>query len=274
MSMLTAGFKKVRKALHLPPVTIGNVLTKYAPAAAAIGVGGPLAGIISKVPGGAAVLKAGTAAQAGMGVRPQPRTIPNIGGTFPGFQNPVQLPGAPSAGGDSNWLQDLLGGVGDVVKKGVQYAADNPLNVAMGGLAGARAIQAAKASARQGKLSDEAIGLAKQRWNEAAPLRTAGQAGLLKPKAAVDYNAVFADPTNPFASATPSKRPIPSTRPPVPRMPGGPIGSPPVPPSRIPNAAPGALPVPISRIPNAARPVLRQLPMPVLRKKLQPAAML
>jgi hypothetical protein len=267
MSMLTAGFKKVRKALHLPPVTIGNVLTKYAPAAAAIGVGGPLAGIISKVPGGAAVLKASTAAQAGMGVRPQPRAIPNIGGTFPGFQNPVQLPGTPSAGGDSNWLQDLLGGVGSAIKKGVQYAADNPLNVAMGGLAGARAIQAAKASARQGKLSDEAIGLAKQRWNEAAPLRTAGQAGLLKPKAAVDYNAIFADPTNPFA--TPSKRPIPSTRPPVPTMPGGPIGSPPVPPSRIPHPTFGGQPVA-----NPARPVQRPLPMPVLRKKLQPAAML
>jgi hypothetical protein len=71
-------------------------------------------------------------------------------------------------------------------------------NLAVGGLAGYQALNAANASKRAGQLSDKAIGLAESRWNDAAPLRTAGQARLLNP-ARPDLTSVYQDTTNPFA---------------------------------------------------------------------------
>lgn len=71
-------------------------------------------------------------------------------------------------------------------------------NLALGGLAGYQALNAANASKRAGHLSDQALALAEQRWKDAAPLRTAGQATLLNP-VRPDLSAVFTDPSNPFA---------------------------------------------------------------------------
>lgn len=72
-------------------------------------------------------------------------------------------------------------------------------NLAVGGLAGYQAINAANASKRAGQLSDQAINLATQRWNDAAPLRNAGQARLLNP-VRPDLTSVYQDTTNPFAT--------------------------------------------------------------------------
>lgn len=72
-------------------------------------------------------------------------------------------------------------------------------NLAMGGLAGYQALNAANASKRAGQLSDKALGLAESRWNDAAPLRSAGTARLLTP-ARPDLSGVYTDPSNPFAS--------------------------------------------------------------------------
>jgi hypothetical protein len=80
-------------------------------------------------------------------------------------------------------------------------------NLALGGLAGYQALNAANASKRAGQLSDKAINLAESRWNDAAPLRTAGQARLLNPNRP-DLSSVFAGSSNPFARpATPPATP-------------------------------------------------------------------
>ena len=241
-NFISRGLKSVRKALHLPPVTLGNVATKYAPAAIMAASGNPM--------GAAATVYSG-------GAVPQKRAIPNVAS----FTDPTQPSSGANSGGIDwgNILGTVLGGAGNAAKKAGQYAIDNPLNVAMGGLAGARAIQGAKASARQGKLSDEAIALAKERWAGGAPLRTAGQTGLLKPRPAVDYNAVFADPTNPFAS--PVRRPITPTRPtPIPGV--GPTGTTVLQGGRTPTfpGNPAPLPAPTLALPAGAKRKL--LPQP------------
>jgi hypothetical protein len=74
----------------------------------------------------------------------------------------------------------------------------NAGDIALGGLAGYQALNAANASKRAGQLSDKAIGLAESRWNQGAPLRTAGQARLLNPTRP-DLSSVYTDATNPFA---------------------------------------------------------------------------
>jgi hypothetical protein len=97
-------------------------------------------------------------------------------------------------------------------------------NLAVGGLAGYQALNAANASKRAGQLSDKAIGLAESRWNDAAPLRNAGQARLLNP-VRPDLTSVYQDTTNPFAvrplRPAASMTPVPPTVASVSQAPGG-----------------------------------------------------
>lgn len=83
-------------------------------------------------------------------------------------------------------------------------------DIAVGGLAALDAANAARASKRQGQLSDEALAMAKERWQSGAGLRQAGNAGLMRP---IDFNAVYGDPTNPFAQR-PAAPPAPALPPP------------------------------------------------------------
>lgn len=265
-NFISRGVKSVRKALHLPAITLGNIATKYAPAALAItGVGGPVAGAISKV------ASAGNAIQGVKRPITPTTTFPSGSGTFssPGFApGPFPVGGGgtgaptPTGGGGGptgiGWLDTLLGGVGDAAKSAGSYVKNNPLEVAMGGLAGAQAVNAAKASARQGKLTDEAIGLAKERWAGGAPLRAKATAGLLNPPKA-DLSSVYANPQNPF-SVSAQRRPMTPTRPPVPsnvNVPVGPTAPPPV-------ALPPQPPPPTNRLPllPAAK---RRLALPGMR---------
>jgi hypothetical protein len=85
-------------------------------------------------------------------------------------------------------------------------------DIAIGGLAALDAANAARASKRQGQLSDEALQMAKERWNSGAGLRQAGTAGLTRP---IDWNTVYGDPTNPFAQQPPA--PAAPALPPPPR---------------------------------------------------------
>jgi hypothetical protein len=209
MSMLTAGFKKVRKALHLPPLTIGNTITKYGPAAVMAATGNPM---------GAAATMYGTGAVA------QPRAIGNS--TFPGFPSfaaPAPAGGSSASGGDQNWLQSILGGIGSAVGKAGGYIKDNPLDVALAGLATAQGVNSAKAAAQQGKYSDAAVKGAEARWAQQAPLRAQGIQRALNPKT-FDYSSVYTDPQNPFAAGMRKPLSPPTARidPSVPTRPVGP----------------------------------------------------
>lgn len=229
MSWVSSGLKSVRKALHLPPITLGNVATKYAPAAIMAATGNPM--------GAAATVYGG-------GAMPQPRPIGTS--TFPTFSssmpNPVQTPGASEGGG--GW-QDILGSIAGAIGGGAQkvggYIKDNPLEAAMAGLATMQGVNAAKASARQGKLSDEAINLSKQLWAQGQPLRDKGQAGMLNPSHS-NLSDVYTDPFNPFAS---QKRPLsPPTATITPTRPV--LPSSPFPPNRLPTTGPIASAPPLA----------------------------
>jgi hypothetical protein len=92
----------------------------------------------------------------------------------------------------------ILGGGGEGGGGGglIDYAKNHLGDIAVGGLAAMDAANAARASKRQGQLSDEMLQMAKDRWNSGQKLRDMGTAGLTRP---IDFNAVYADPTNPFA---------------------------------------------------------------------------
>jgi hypothetical protein len=103
--------------------------------------------------------------------------------------------------GGGSWQDAILGGarkLGSGLLGGGSTGSQLG-NLAIGGLAGYQALNAANASKRAGQLSDKAIGLAESRWNDAAPLRSAGQARLLNPTRP-DLTSVYQDPTNPFAA--------------------------------------------------------------------------
>jgi hypothetical protein len=123
----------------------------------------------------------------------------DIGGSIPGGFDPTN----PASSGGVGWEDALKGAVTGGVRKLGQTLTGQPGGVglgdlAMGGLAGYQALNAANASKRAGQYNDKAINLAETRWGDAAPLRSAGTARLLNP-AKTDLSNVYTDPTNPFA---------------------------------------------------------------------------
>jgi hypothetical protein len=195
-NFLSRGLKGVRRALHLPPVTLKNVATKYAP----VGLGvastfglGPLAGIAGKLGTAASSLPGASKVAAGAkGVQRVLGAVHGGGGGGGGDQVHLDpntglevMDGAGGGGGGTDWL-----------------------GLAEGGLAGLSALNAAKASSRAGKYQDAALAQAQQRWEAGAPLRAAGQQRLLNPMRP-DLTGVFNDPTNAFS------RPVPPPAPPA-----------------------------------------------------------
>jgi hypothetical protein len=210
MSWLSSGVKKVRKALHLPPITLKNVATKYAPVALGVGATmglGPLAGIASKAGSLASSLPGASKIASGVGAV---RKVLNTGeAAVPQVMrngSPISISdinpniGAPSSspsgggGGGMDWL-----------------------GLAEGGLAGLQAYNSAKASGRAGKYQQQALDQANARYAEGAPLRAMGRARILNPQRP-DLTSVYNDPTNAFsAPATTAPAAPVSTAPALPR---------------------------------------------------------
>ncbi|MDP9203528.1 MAG: hypothetical protein M3P26_16595 [Gemmatimonadota bacterium] len=186
MSMLSKGFKKVRKGLHLPPMTAKNVVTKYAPVAmtvASLGGLGPLAGvagkvgsIASKIPGAAKVGGLfNTLGKSGLG---QAARALN-GGKAITMRNTLD--------GASKNLKRFGGAIGSSI-------ADHPLESIAAGAAG---VNAAAAFKRAGDYSGKAIKTKEQSYNERAPLRKRGVDGMLKNTTQPQQD--FTNQANPFA---------------------------------------------------------------------------
>lgn len=95
---------------------------------------------------------------------------------------------------------DILGGLRKLGSglSGGQNGGINVGNLALGGLAGYQALNAANASKRSGQLSDKALGLAESRYASQAPLRSAAMTHLLNPTRP-DLTSVYQDAQNPFA---------------------------------------------------------------------------
>jgi hypothetical protein len=137
----------------------------------------------------------------GGGLHPTGTYAPSSGGGGYGDITDYDAGGNPIYGGDQGggWQDAILGGARKLGSGLLGGQGGGGLGgLAVGGLAGYQALNAANASKRAGQLSDKAIGLAESRWNDAAPLRTAGQARLLNP-ARPDLTSVYQDTTNPFA---------------------------------------------------------------------------
>lgn len=158
-------------------------------------IGDKLGGLAGKIPGATAAGSIFGGSSAGGSGAPWDEQLPSIPGA-PGGMGDFSLPGgvgggAPgSSGGGIDW-SNILGNIGGYVK-------DHPLDTAMGGLAAAQALAAAKASQRAGQLQDKALGLADSNWEFGAPLRTQGRTRLMDPRS-TDLSDVYTDPTNPFA---------------------------------------------------------------------------
>lgn len=111
----------------------------------------------------------------------------------------------PFGTGDSGG-SGILGGVrklGSGILNAVTHGGANGNglnlgNLAVGGLAGYQAINAANASKRSGQLSDKALNLAESRYAGQAPLRSAAMTHLLNPTRP-DLTSVYQDAQNPFA---------------------------------------------------------------------------
>lgn len=174
-----------RKIKIDPLKALGTALT-----VGSMGGLGPLAGIAGKV--GSAASRIPGAAKAGAVLSAGKRLLGGGDGVPQVMRNgqPISLsdlnPNMPGGGaGAGGGLMDFLKGhMGDI---------------AVGGLGAADAANAARASKRQGQLQDEMLSGARETWAAGEPLRAAGRARLLQPRAPVDFNAVYGDPTNPFA---------------------------------------------------------------------------
>lgn len=78
------------------------------------------------------------------------------------------------------------------------YIKNNVGNIVTGGLAAEQGLAAAKASARASEMSDKALGIAQDNWNQGADLRTAGKSGLLN-RTTHDLTDVYGTNKGPFA---------------------------------------------------------------------------
>lgn len=184
-----------RKIKIDPMKALGTALT-----VGSMGGFGPVAGALSHVPGGAALVKgatkfggavtAGKRLLSGGGGGGVPQVMRNGQPISLSDVNP-NMPADPTGAGDGGG-----GGFMDFLKG---HAGD----IAVGGLGALGAFNSARASKRQGQLTDEMLSGAKENWAAGEPLRAAGRARLLQPRPPVDWNAVYADPTNPFAQPKP-----------------------------------------------------------------------
>lgn len=115
--------------------------------------------------------------------------------------NPIYAGEGGGGGGQGGGIgNDILGGLRKLGSglSGGQNGGINFGNLAIGGLAGYQALNAANASKRAGQLSDKALAMAESRYNAAAPLREQGMAHLLNPQRP-DLTSVYQDASNPFA---------------------------------------------------------------------------
>lgn len=126
-----------------------------------------------------------------------PIALPLAGTLIPGVGNLVG--GAIGAGLSKVGLGGLAsGGVGGALKSVGSFALDHP-DLILGGLSAAEGMDASRKADRfQGK----ALASAEQLYNDAAPLRRAGMAGLLAK--GPDYSSVF--PGYPSGQAQPFPR--------------------------------------------------------------------
>jgi hypothetical protein len=202
-NFLSRGIKKVRKALHLPAITPGNVLTKYAPvaigAAGTFGLG-PLAGAAGKLGTMASSLPGASKVATGVGAV---RKVLGHGDGVP----QVMRGGSPISISDINPnIPAPAGGASSSPGGGMDW-----LGLAEGGLAGLQAYNSAKASGRAGKYQDAALAQAQARYAEGAPLRAMGRARILNP-VRPDLTSVYNDPTNAFSAPVTTAPALPRRR--------------------------------------------------------------
>ncbi|MEK7765995.1 MAG: hypothetical protein AAB368_07125 [bacterium] len=184
---------------------------------------------IGQVAGGALV---GGAGLLGIG--------PGLGGAAAGAVPAAGAAGAavPGAAGTSAIAGAVpaAGGLGGFLDKAKGFLT--PDNILMG----LQGLNAARGMARETDLTNEAVGLDRNRWRENAPLRDAGMEGLLNPQVA-DTSALsqLSGQGNPFALPVPS----PSAAPPPLGGAMPPLGAVPVPSvARPPQPGGGAMPAP------------------------------
>lgn len=187
-----------RKIKINPMKALGTALT-----VGSMGGFGPIAAGLSHIPGGAALLSGASRAKAALttgkgalALGAGKRLLGGGGGGVPQVTRngqPISLSDInPNMPGDPSAAPPGGGGLMDFLKG---HAGD----IAVGGLGAMDAANAARASKRQGQLQDEMLSGARETWAQGAPLRAAGRARLLQPRAPVDFNAAYGDPTNPFA---------------------------------------------------------------------------
>jgi hypothetical protein len=204
-NFLSRGIKKVRKALHLPAITPGNVLTKYAPvalgAAATMGMG-PLAGAATKLGTMASSLPGASKIATGVGAV---RKVLGHGDGVP----QVMRGGSPISISDIN--PNIPAPAGGGASSSPSGGGMDWLGLAEGGLAGLQAYNSAKASGRAGKYQDAALAQAQARYAEGAPLRAMGRARILNP-VRPDLTSVYNDPTNAFSAPVTTAPALPRRR--------------------------------------------------------------
>jgi hypothetical protein len=204
-NFLSRGIKKVRKALHLPAITPGNVLTKYAPVAlgtaATMGMG-PLAGAATKLGTMASSLPGASKIATGVGAV---RKVLGHGDGVP----QVMRGGSPISISDIN--PNIPAPAGGGASSSPSGGGMDWLGLAEGGLAGLQAYNSAKASGRAGKYQDAALAQAQARYAEGAPLRAMGRARILNP-VRPDLTSVYNDPTNAFSAPVTTAPALPRRR--------------------------------------------------------------
>lgn len=204
-NFLSRGIKKVRKALHLPAITPGNVLTKYAPVAlgavATMGMG-PLAGAAGKLGTMASSLPGASKVATGVGAV---RKVLGHGDGVP----QVMQGGKPISISDIN--PNIPAPAGGGASSSPAGGGMDWLGLAEGGLAGLQAYNSAKASGRAGKYQDAALAQAQARYAEGAPLRAMGRARILNPQRP-DLTSVYNDPTNAFSAPVTTAPALPRRR--------------------------------------------------------------
>lgn len=181
---------------------------------------------------------------------------------LPGPTSP--FPPGPVGTGSGPTYPGAIGSTGDVSQP-VGSPSTDTSGIDWTGLAKALGITAlaayqlynsAKSSQAQGSLQNEALGIARDRWNAGKPLRDAGQASLLGPAKKVDLSSIYTDTTNPFAQSRAPSAPLVGGTP----IPIGPSAPPlDTKPSILPNP-PKLLPLP-TLPPGVGKGVLRPRPL-------------
>lgn len=272
--MAFSGLKKLvkgaRKGLGLPPITLGNVATKYAPAAVEAYFGMPpttlKGGGTPQTPntfpsyiGGLPADKAGNTVGAGGG-------NPASGGLLDGISSVRKKLGLPAI-----TLGNLGKGAAGGVSKALTYAKDNPLELALLGLAGASGVGAVNATKRANSLSDSALDRTRAEYAARAPMRERGMQSAMNP-ARPDLSDLFQWQSKPRPISATARVAAPSApmdaRPSIP-TPTATLALPaPTPQRLLPPGAPNP-PVPLPVVPDA-----RLTSGGGLKRKREPIALL